>query len=53
MIIPRDQVAAGVGLGDTQSCRVYVQRSSRGNSAERLRHGTPFLSPTHVDSPVT
>lgn len=29
-----------MGLRDTQSCSVYVQMSSRGNSAERLIHGT-------------
>lgn len=59
MRVPRDQAAEAEELGDMQSCRVYVQMSSRGNSALLHRevntwhscgHGTPFLSPIHVDS---
>lgn len=51
MTVPRDQVAAVVGLGDIHSFRVYVQMSSRGNSADRLMHGAagdvgPLSSPT-------
>lgn len=59
---PRGQVPAGVALGGLWGCRVHIQMSCRCTSAlkhwaVRTRHSyghasPPFLSPTHVDSPM-